>query len=101
MYDPGVFRFVSGFETMALNGLASTPEVTALVLDGNWTDIIAEYNINYVVQFVAEQDIATIPQQYVKFRTEPFEKYLWRYDTKMPGRFLILDSSYPGINSLI
>ncbi|MET4430137.1 MULTISPECIES: hypothetical protein [unclassified Mycolicibacterium] len=101
MYDPGVFRFVSGFKTMALNGLASTPEVTALVLDGNWTDIIAKYNINYVVQFVAEQDIAAIPQQYVKFRTEPFEKYLWRYDAKMPGRFLILDSSYPGINSLI
>lgn len=101
MYDPGVFRFVSGFDTVALNGLASTPEVTKLVQEANWVEIIRRYNIRYVVQFVAEEDIAGIPPRYVKYRSEPFEKYLWRYDKMKPGRFLILDSSYSAINSLI
>ena len=88
MFDSGVFRFVSGFNTMSLNGLAGDQEVLTLVKRGSWKEIIRRYKINYVVDFVAEKDIVEIPSQHIAFRSNPFT-----YD-KQPGRFLILDSSY-------
>ncbi|MGP1667155.1 MAG: hypothetical protein ACTS5I_14880, partial [Rhodanobacter sp.] len=101
MYDPGVFRFVSGFQTMALNGLASTRSVTTLVQHENWKEIIRRYDIRYVVEFVPDEDISSIPPQYIKFRSAPYQKYEWRYSRQKIGSLLILDSSYPEINSLI
>ncbi len=101
MYDPGVFTFVSGFHVVALNGLASTREVTDLVREQNWTEIIRRYDIRYVVVFVADEDIGTIPPNHIRYRTNSFDKYLWRYDEKKQGRYLIVDSSYGGLNDLI
>lgn len=101
MYDPGVFRFVSGFQTMALNGLASTRSVTTLVQQEKWSEIISRYDIRYVVEFVADEDISAIPPQYIRYRSEPYKKYEWRYSRQKVGSLLILDSSYPGMDSLI
>jgi hypothetical protein len=101
MYDPGVFRFVSGYPTVALNGLASTRDVTELVNQQKWSEIIRRYKINYVIQFVANEAMPSIPQQYIKHVSEPFEKYAWRYNGYKTGRLVIMDASYPGIDSLI
>lgn len=87
MIDSGVFRFVSGFNTIALNGLAGDREILTLVKQGNRVEILRRYNINYVVQFVAENDVVKIPSQYIVFRSEPFTY------GKLPGRFLIVDAS--------
>lgn len=64
-------------------------------------EIIRRYDIAYVVEFVADDDIASIPPRYIKYRSAPFEKYEWRHSGKKIGSLLILDSSYPGMNSLI
>lgn len=101
MYDPGVFRFVSGFKTVALNGLASTHDVTVLVQQEKWSEIIRRYDIRYVVHFVADEAMPSIAPQYIKFESEPYDKYAWRYDGYRTGRLLILDASYPGFDSLI
>jgi hypothetical protein len=87
MVDPGVFRFVSGFNTIALNGLAGDREILTLVKQGNAVEILRRYNINYMVQFVAEKDVVKIPSQYIVFRSEPFTY------GKLPGRLLIVDAS--------
>ena len=101
MYDPGVFHFVSGYPTVALNGLASTRDVTELVNQQKWSEIIRRYHINYVVQFVADEAMPSVPKQYIKYESEPFEKFAWRFDGQRTGKLLILDASFPGFDSLI
>jgi hypothetical protein len=101
MYDPGVFQYVSGLPTIALNGLASTREVVSLVQEGKWSEIIRRYNVDYVVQFVPSEDISAIPANYIEYRSETFDRFAWRYSGHKVGRLLILDASYPMIDSLI
>lgn len=88
MIDSGVFRYVSGFKTLSLNGLAGDRDVLTLVKQENWKELIGRYDVRYVVQFVPEDDIAGIPSEHIKFRSDAFTF------RKEQGRFLILDSSY-------
>jgi hypothetical protein len=88
MMDPGVFRYVSGFDTLALNGLAGDRDVLTLVKQEKWKELINRYDVAYVVQFVPEDDIAGIPAEHMKYRSDPFTF------RKEEGRFLILDSNY-------
>jgi hypothetical protein len=88
MADSGVFRFVSGFNTIALNGLAGDQEILSLTMQRNRTEILRRYNVNYVVSFVAEDDIDKIPSGSVVFRSERFTF------GELPGRLLIVAASH-------
>ena len=87
MVDSGVFRFVSGFKTVSLNGLAGDQELLTLVRRGHWSEIIHRYQINYIVNFFPHEAIPKIPPQYVVFQSDPFTY-------ASPGRMLIVGSAY-------
>jgi len=89
MYDSGVFRFVSGFDTVAINGLAGDRTTMRLAKEGKRAEIITRYEIDYVVEFVADLTILTIPPRYVLYRSEKFV-----FNANGPGRYLIVDSKW-------
>ena len=88
MGDSGIFRFVSSFKTVSLNGLAGDRELLKLVRQGNWSGIIDRYEIDYIVTFHPTEEVSKIPSRYVVFQSDPFV-----YGGK-PYRMLIVDSAH-------
>src|SRR6185436_13354616 len=72
MYDPGVFRFVSEFDTVALNGLAGDKETMDLALRLDYQAMIRRYQLDYIVEFIPEKSNSEFPAQYVAFRSGKF-----------------------------
>jgi len=89
MYDPGVFRAVSGFDTVALNGLAGDEEMMHLALQHEYPEMIRRYQLDYVVEFVPQNTNLEFPSQYVVFRSGEFRNH-----ADVLGVFAIVDSSY-------
>lgn len=88
MIDPGIFRFVSEFNTVALNGLAGDRETMELANRGDTKGMIRRHNIDYIVSFIASDKVSEIPSKDAVFASDPF-KYLG-----VTGKFVIVRSSY-------
>lgn len=89
MIDPGVFRIASGFDTVALNGLAGDRRMMMLYRDRSIAEIIPSYDIDYVVVFAAEKDVRMIPPEYVAYRSQPVDRHLLGQ-----GRIMIVKPEY-------
>ena len=51
MYDSGMFQFISGLDTISLNGLAGDAELMNLAIENDIRSIISRYDLDYVVTF--------------------------------------------------
>lgn len=86
MCDSGIFRFVSGYETVSLNGLAGDRELLELVRKEDWAGIVKKYNIDYLVDFRSEEEIRTMKVGDIIFKSET-------YVYVKPGRMVIMRPS--------
>lgn len=57
MYDPGIFRFVSGRSTLALNGLAGDRELMALAQSRETLPVIERYDLDYIVTWIHAKQV--------------------------------------------
>jgi len=87
MVDSGIFRFVSGFKTLSLNGLAGDRQLLELVRQEALPEIINHYKLNYVTYFYPTEKIVGIPPNYVLYRSDPYT-YVRR------GQMLVIDAAY-------
>ncbi len=89
MIDSGVFRFVSGFNTVSLNGLAGDRAMKDLYVSGRIAEIIRRYHVDYVVALAWDSEVSKVPSNYVVFQSAEF-----KHSGRWPARFLIVDPKF-------
>ncbi len=60
MYDPGIFRVVSGLSTLGLNGLVGDQELLEIARSRSVNRAIDRYGLNYIVTFAHVRALADV-----------------------------------------
>src|SRR5262249_8101540 len=70
MYDPGVFSYFSGLDTIALNGLISDESTMRLARGRRFTELKGRFRVDYWVGFLRPDRLDAIPPRAVIRRSE-------------------------------
>jgi hypothetical protein len=74
MYDSGIFRYVSGRPTLALNGLVGDPELARWAVERNLRAMVERHAIDYVISPLNEEQISSIDPQFVVYTSDTIRK---------------------------
>ncbi len=72
MYDSGIVSYISGRDTLSVNGLATDFETMEALSSGGVWEVFEQFKIGYLVQIMPLSAIDHLPGDAVLFRSEPF-----------------------------